>query len=148
MMTNQETLRSLCKTVISRLENDKVIAFPARLRQVLAEELQTLIRPLVLTEEDLRTKALDRIGARSESLSETGIAETDQFRAARAVIKSQVGDNEVNGFYFQRPIIEVAQSICGFLMRSSLVDDVFETDEDIERKLVDLFKKFNPRDMH
>lgn len=148
MVTQRDTVRLLCKTMVSRLENDQVIMFPPRLRQEVQEELYSKIGPYILTDGDLRERALAKMQAKSDELEESKIAESDQFKAAKAAVKESFGDDELNGFYFQKPLKEIAGMVCAYFMNSSHIEDVFETDEEIERRVVDLVKRFNPDNIH
>ena len=148
MATERETLRLLCKSIISRLENKKSVTFAPRLRQVIQDEIFDYIGPLVLTEQDLRERSLAKMGAKTEALNETGLAESDQYKAAKAVVRGTFGDDELNGFYFQKPLKSVAHSIAEYLMRSSHIDDVFETDDDLEKQIIEVVRKFNPSELH
>jgi hypothetical protein len=148
MATQRETLRLLCKSIITRLENQKSITFPARLRQIVYDEVFSLIGPHVLTEEDLRMKAIAKMGAKAEMLQDATFTESEQYRAAKAVVRGSFGTDEMNGFYFQKPPKVVANEIVQYLMRSSHIDDVYETDEDLEHQILDVLRKFNPAELH
>jgi hypothetical protein len=148
MATQKETLRLLCKSIITRLENHKSITFPPRLRQVVQDEVLGLIGPFVLTDEDLRERTLAKVGAKAEMLQDSAFTDSDQYRAAKAVVRNSFGNDELNGFYFQKPPKLIAQTIVQYLMRSSHIDDVFESDEDLEHQIVDVVKKFNPAELH
>ncbi|MFN7685248.1 MAG: DUF507 family protein [Oligoflexia bacterium] len=148
MATTRESVRLLCKSIITRLENRKAIAFPPRLRQVVADELFNLVGPYIVSEGDIRERALARMGARAELLEDSQFTESDQFRAAKAVVKSQLGDDELNGFFFQKPLKAVANSIAAYLMRSSHIDDVYESDEDLEKQIVETVQGFKLEDVH
>ena len=147
-MTQRDTVRLLCKSIVTRLENQKSIAFPPRLRQIVQDEVFGLVGPYIMTDQDIKEKALSRMGAKAESLGETGLAESDQFKAAKAVVRGTLGEDELNGFYFQKTLKDIAAMIVQYLMRSSHIDDVYETDEDLEKQIVDVVKKFNPADLH
>ena len=147
-MTQRDTVRLLCKSIVTRLENNKAITFPPRLRQIVQDELFGLVGPYIMTDQDIKEKAVARMGAKAESLSETGLAESDQFKAAKAVVRGTLGEDELNGFYFQKSLKEIASQIVQYLMRSSHIDDVYETDEDLEKQIVEVVKKFNPADLH
>jgi len=147
-MTQRDTVRLLCKSIVTRLENQKAITFPPRLRQIVQDELFGLVGPYIMTDQDIKEKAIARMGAKAESLSETGLAESDQFKAAKAVVRGTLGEDELNGFYFQKSLKEIASQIVQYLMRSSHIDDVYETDEDLEKQIVEVVKKFNPADLH
>jgi len=101
-----------------------------------------------MTDEDIREKALVKLGANSEKLGETNFTESEAFKAAKAVVRNGFGDDELNGFYFLKPVKQVATMIAGFMMRSSSIDEVYETDEDLERMIVDFVKTFNPDHVH
>lgn len=146
--TQKETLRQLCKSIITRLENGKAISFPPRLRQVVYDEVFNLISPLVLTDEEIRERALAKVGAKAEMLQDSAFNESEQYRAAKAVVMGNVGNDALNGFYFQKPPKVVANSIVQYLMRSSHIDDVYESDEDLEQKILEIVRKFNPSDLH
>lgn len=147
-MTQRDTVRLLCKSIVTRLENQKAITFPPRLRQIVQDEIFSLVGPYIMTDEDIKEKALARMGAKAESLQESGFTESDQFKAAKAVIRGGLGEDELNGFYFQRSLKEIAGMIAQYLMRSSHIDDVYETDEDLEKQIVHVVKKFNPDELH
>jgi hypothetical protein len=148
MATNRETVRLLCKSIINRLENRKAITFPPRLRQIVQDELFDLVGPYIVSEQDVRERAMARMGAKAEQLSETEFSESEQYKAAKALVKAGLGDDVLNGFYFQKPLKTIAQSIVAYLMRSSHIDDVFETDEDLEKQLVEIVQKFDPAELH
>jgi hypothetical protein len=148
MTTQRETVRLLCKSIITRLENQKSISFAPRLRQIVQDEVFGLIGSMVLTEEDLRERALAKVGAKAESLQNSQFAESDQYKAAKAVVRSTFGDDELNGMFFQKPLKFIAGEIAKYFMRSSHIDDVFETDEDLEKSIVEFIKKFNPSELH
>lgn len=146
MGTHRELVRVLCKSIITRLENRKAVVFPPRLRQVVQDEVFGLVGPYIMTDEDIRERALAKMGAKPEAMESA--TENEAFRAAKAVVKGTLGDHELNGFYFQKPIKEVAKIIAEYLMRSSHIDDVFESDEEIEQGVVDTIKGFDPADLH
>jgi hypothetical protein len=146
--TKRETVKNLCKSIVTRLENRKAISFSPRLRQIVADEVYGLIGPAIMTDEDIREKAIARIGMKSDALNDSGVTDSDQFKTAKKMVREQMGDDELNGFYFQKPIRNLAQSISAYLMRSSNIDDVFETDAEIEHSVVDTVKNFRPEDQH
>jgi hypothetical protein len=148
MATSRETVRLLCKSIVTRLENQKSISFPPRLRQIVQDEICGLVGPYIMTEEDLRDKTLAKMGAKADVLQDSNFSQSDQYKAAKAVIRGTFGDDELNGFYFQRPLKTVARVIAEYLMRSSHIDDVYETDEDLERQIVEVVQKFDVNSLH
>jgi hypothetical protein len=148
MATTRETLGLLCKSIITRLENRKSIAFPPRLRQIVQDEVSHLIGPYVLTEQDLRDRTLAKMGQRAEALENSQFTESDQYKTAKSMVRATFGDDELSGFFFQKPLKTVAQMMAQYFMRSSHIDDVYETDDDLERQIVEIVQKFNAADMH
>ena len=138
----------MCKSIVTRLENQKSISFPPRLRQIVQDEVFNLVGPYILTEEDLRDKTLARMHAKSEVLADTQFTESDQYKAAKAIVKASFGDDVLNGFFFQRPLKSIANQIAQYMMRSSHIDEVYETDEDMERQVVEIIQKFDPANVH
>ncbi len=147
-MTTRDTVKLLCKSIVTRLENRKSIAFPPRLRQIVQDEVAHLVGPYILTEQDLRDRSLAKMGAKAETLQDSAYTESDQYRAAKAVVRGTFGDDELNGFFFQRPVKEIAKTISQYFMRSSHIDDVYETDDDLEQEIVEIVKKFDEKEMH
>lgn len=148
MTTTRESVRLLCKSIVTRLENRKSISFPPRLRQIVADEVFDLVGPYIVSEQDIRERALAKVGARAELLQDTQFTDSEQYRTAKALVKSSLGDDELNGFYFQKPLKTVAGSIASYLMRSSHIDDVYESDEDLEKQIVETVQGFNLADVH
>lgn len=146
--TNRDTVKLLCKSIITRLENRKAIEFPPRLRNIVQDEVFGLVGPYILTEEDLRERTLAKVGARAEMLQDSAFTESEQYRAAKSVIRATFGDDSLNGFYFQKTVKSVADTIVKYLMRSSHIDDVYETDEELEKQIVETIQKFNPLDLN
>jgi hypothetical protein len=146
--TTRDSVRLMCKSILTRLENQKSISYPARLRQIVQDEVVGLIGPYVLTEQDLRERTLARMGARADLLEDQQFAETDQYRAAKSVVRQGFGDDSLNGFYFQKPLKTVAQLVRDYLMRSSHIDEVYETDDDLDKMIVDIVRKFRPSEAH
>jgi hypothetical protein len=147
-MTKKDTVKALCKVMITRLENEKMILFTPKARQEVWEDLYTKIGGKVLSDEDLRDKALAKLHGNTEALDESAIAESDQFRSALRIVKSQLGENELNGLYYQRPVRDVAKDVTEFLMSSDKIEDVFETDDVLMQKIVEIVQRFNPKDLH
>ena len=148
MATQRETVRLLCKSIITRLENRKAVSFPPRLRQIVQDEIFGLVGPYILTEQDLRERTVAKIGASAEALADTKFTDSEQYKAAKAVIRGTFGDDEMNGFYFQKSLKIVAKTITDYLMRSSHIDDVYETDDDLEQQIVETIKTFDPNNLH
>jgi len=149
-LTNKEHVRLMCTSILNKLENGKSVEFPARLRQVISDELYQLIGTSILTEEDLRERTLAMLGDRAQELASAGeeVTESAQYRTAKAVVRKNFGDDELNGFFFQKTLKALAQMVSEYLMRSSHIDDVFESDEDLEKITIDAIKKFKVENLH
>ncbi|MBC7387240.1 MAG: DUF507 family protein [Cryobacterium sp.] len=147
-MTRKENVKVLCKSIVTRLENNKSIAFPPRLRSVVGDEVYGLISPYIMTDEDLREKALVKMGQSMEKLAETNFTESEAFKTVKKMIREGFGDDELNGFYFLKPLKSISGMIVSYLMRSHSIDEVYETDEDLEKMIVEIVKTFNPEHAH
>jgi hypothetical protein len=148
MFTKKEHLKVLAKNAVSRLEQDQAIALNPRTRQMVYQDLFLKLEALILTDEDIRERIIQQLGQKAEQLGESGQTESDQYKAAKAVLMSKLGENAVSGLYYQRPVKEVASEIGRFLMSHAQVEEVFPTDEELERSLVEFLKRFNPDLLH
>ena len=148
VVTNEENVRSLVKSIITRLENQKAISMRPVDREKLRQEVYQLVQLSVKTDQDLHEKTLAALGAKAEELSNSEFTESSQYRAAKAIVRKSFGDDTLNGFYFTENIKQIAIHIREFLMNSDLIEDVYETDHDLEQMIVEIIKKFNPAAAH
>ncbi len=148
MTTKKEHIKALAKAVVSRLEQDQAIALNPRNRQMVYQDLFLKLEPVVFTDEDIRERVIAQLGLKSEELGETGYTENDQYRAAKSVLMSKLGENAVSGLYYQLPIKNVAREIGSFLMRHTQVEEVFPADEELEKSIVQFLKRFAPDQLH
>lgn len=147
--TTKETVKLLFKSIITRLENKKLVMFMPQNRNAIVDEAYNLLAPYVLSEEDLRELAMSKVKSKSDALSDSGASEHQQYRTAKTMLREEpMTENELNGFYFQESLKSVSDRVSGFLMKSKNVEDVFGSDEEIGLAVVDIIKKFNPRDLH
>jgi hypothetical protein len=129
---------------MNRLENSGAIQFDPEKRGDVHQMILEHINPFILTEEDLREQTFESIGARSHMLSELDASEEDRYRAARSVLKAKFGENELHGFYFQKPLKDLGNEIAKILMTSELIDEVFFDDEQLVKSFLDIVRRFNP----
>ena len=148
MFTKKEHVKILAKNVVSRLEQDQAIVLNPRDRQVIYDDLFTALAPQILTDDEVRVQILAQLGLKADTLVESGANESDQYKAARNVIMSKVGENAVMGLYYQKSIKSIALQIAQFLMNHKAVEDVFPSDEELEKTIVDFLKRFNPEQLH
>lgn len=148
MFTKKEHVKILAKDIVSRLEKDEAIVLNPRDRAAISEDLFVALEPQILTDDEIRLKILAQLGLNADTLIESGANESDQYRAAKNVIMSKVGENAVAGLYYQKPVRTVAIEIGKFLMNHKFVEDVFSSDEELEKALVDFLKRFNPEQLH
>lgn len=146
--TNQETVKLLCKSIVNRLENQKLIEFEPTERQSVMDDLFSLVSPQVVSEEDLRIRTIERMGGKAEELQYAGVTESSQFRTARGMLRKEIGENELNGLYFQQTLKDLANHIVRHFMGSKHISEVYETDQELERRIVEIIHKFNPQNMH
>src|SRR4051812_42502180 len=105
--SNRETVKTLCKSLASKLENQKSISFPPRLRQIVFDEFYALIGPYIMTDEDVREKAIAKMGSRAEAISESASTESDAMKTAKKMVRESFGDDVLNGFYFTKPLKQI-----------------------------------------
>ena len=148
MFTKKEHVKILAKNVVTRLEQDQAIVLNPRTRQHVYQDLFLKLEPLILTDEEIREKVITQMGLKIESLTDSGANESDQYKAAKSAMLNKLGENAVMGLYYQQPIKTVAQRIGEFLMSHQQVEDVFPSDEELEKAIVDYLKKFNPDQLH
>jgi hypothetical protein len=147
-MTRKETVRSLCKHLVTKLENQHQIEFAPRVRQEVWESLYQKIGSAVLSDEDLKERVVEKLHLKADALSEMAMTESDQYKSTMRMIREQFGENVLNGLYYQKPVRAVAQDVVSFLMNTPQVDEVFESDEVLVKNLVDLMQRFKPEELH
>ncbi len=141
--TNQNSLRLLTKSILNRLENQKYIVFNPIQRTNLTDELFNMFSKHILTNSDLVETARKKVSEHSEEISEHQIAESEAFKNQKKALLSEYGEHELHGFYFKSSLKDLSQKVCKFLFDSSLVEDVFESDEDIQKLVVETIQGFN-----
>lgn len=148
MFTKKEHIRILAKNVVSRLEQDEAILLNVRARQHVYQDLFLKLEPMILTDEEIRERVLVQIGQESAAFDDSGVTESDQFKSAKAMLMKKLGENAVQGLYYQHPVRTVAIRIAEFMMNHHQVEDVFPSDEELEKTIVEFLKRFNPGQLH
>lgn len=148
MYTKKEHVKALAKNLVTRLEQDEAIVLNPRTRQIVYQDLFLKLEAMILTDDEIREKVIGQLGLKAEELGETGYTENDQYKAAKNVLMNKLGENAVSGLYYQRPVKMVANEVGMFLMNHNQVEDVFPSDEELEKSIVDFLKKFNPSQLH
>ena len=141
--TNESSLRVLSQVLVGRLENQKHIVFDSKNRTMLRDELFRSLRPLVVTEQDLVSMAREAILSRTQDIADQNIAESEAFRMKKKDFKEKYADHEIAGFYLKVPLREVVRKVCEFLFSCDLVEDVFESDEVIQKLVQDSISTFD-----
>jgi hypothetical protein len=148
MYTKKEHVKALAKNVVSRLEQDEAIVLNPRTRQLVYQDLFLKLEDMIMTDEQIREKIVGQLGLKSEELDESGYTENEQYKAAKSVLMNKFAENAVAGLYYQRPVKSVAQEIGLFLMSHKQVEDVFPSDDELEKSIVEFLKRFNPSQLH
>ncbi|HTL12897.1 MAG TPA: hypothetical protein VL588_10440 [Bdellovibrionota bacterium] len=148
MSTNRETVKTLCKSIVSRLENQKYIKVIPEKRSQVIDELLRKVGPFVLTDQDLRERALEAIGEKADILDETAFSDNERFRAAKQVIRKSFGDDVLHGLYFQKSLKNLAAAVREAFMDLPSIDDVFGTDDELDRATVEVIQRFDPKNVH
>ena len=148
MLTSKDTVKVLSKSVLIRLENQKIIELDPSVRQTVVLEIYDVLKNLILTEQDIREQALEKIGESSNLLNDIDLNDNVKYKAARAVVKNSFGDDVLNGMYFQKNLRDISKILISYFMKSDYIDEVFETDEEIEKKIISIIKHFDPSKVH
>ncbi len=144
-------LKNLCQFVLTRLENEKAIVFASKQRAELTQALADVAAPFIWTSHDLRLKALEAIGrlAAYNEKNDTGleqssnpIEEDEQFKTSFSIVRTKFGNEQIAGFYYQKSAHDVALLFIAFLLKSPLVEEVFETDAELLRLILKALKGF------
>lgn len=151
MATTRDTVMSLSKSILTKLENRAAIEMPAEARQKVADEVFGLIGSRILTDQDLRERTLDKLGAAGDRMDDSQlreVTESERYRVAKKMVRESFGDNELRGLYFQTNLKEIAGQISKYLMKSPNIDEVYASDDELEKTIVEIIQKFNPADLH
>ncbi len=148
MFTKRDHVRILAKNVVTRLEQDQAIELNPRTRQNVYQDLYYKLAPMVMTDEEVREKVLEQMGKKAEALDEAQFTESDAYKTAKSMLMARVGENALQGLYYQRPVKMVAEAIAEFLMSHHLVDEVYADDETLHKSILDHLKRFNPENLH
>ena len=145
--TNRHSLQLLAKSILNRLENNKFIIFNAKDRLLLQDDLFKRLENSVLTEEDINNQVRGQVSHASEAISDQNITETDAYQSQKRAIKSRLSENEIQGFYLQGTLRSICSDVCKFLFESRFVEDVFESDEAIQKLVMETIQKFDESKM-
>lgn len=141
--TNHTSLKTLAKSILNRLENKKIIVFNVKERGELQEDLFRKLSKFVLTEEDLNNQVRAQVATASEAISDQHILESDAFKSQKRALKARMGENELHGFYFQDTLRGICGRVCKFLFESPFVEDVFESDDVIQKLVMETIQSFD-----
>ena len=125
-----------------------MVVFLPQKRTEIVDEVFSMLTPVVLSEEDLRDLTLNKMKSKSDQLNEAGASEHQQYRTAKSMLKEPMTENELHGLYFQESLKSVSDRVNKYLMKSKNIEDVFGSDEEIGLAVVDIIKRFNPKDLH
>lgn len=148
MFTKKEHIRALAKNLLLRLEQDEALVMVPQEKLECFSALYEVMIKSILTDEDLREKTIQKLGLTADALSEVEASESDQFRTAKSTLMNQYAENAVRGLYYQITIKALSEEIKKFLMRRPEIDEVFWDDSQLEKRIVDFIKQFDPAQLH
>lgn len=132
-----QPVQTLLKNTLTRLENLKLIEVDPEARTPLREEVMALLGPQIWTQEELKEAARDLMSAHREELpEEAGDVEGDSWKVAQKMAKEKFGEHPMGRFFFQRPLKELTDSLMKHLMASTHVAEVFGSDEELRKTIV------------
>lgn len=129
--------------MISRLEKHKCIEFNPRDREALRKDFVEEMKGVMMTEQDLNEIARDSITGKAEDIADHNITETEAFKMRKKDLKDDLGENLVAGFYLTSSLREVCRKVPAFFLRNKYVEDVFESDETIQKMFQELLTNFD-----
>ena len=144
MKTDFETLKSLASYTINHLKEDQLIDFEIDKRTDLIDAMATEYGVSFATDEDIKDQALEEVEEKigPDSITED-ITESEIYNHARKeIIKSFNGEN-IGGLYLVESLHQVALRMNQFLLGSDLVDDVYNTDEEMVSYLIGRIRNFS-----
>lgn len=145
--TTKNSLKNLGKSIINRLENKKHIEIDAKKRTDLYEMIFKLLSKHVLTEEDLTDRVRNEISSHSDAIADQNITETAAFQSRKKQLREQLGEHELHGFYFQDSMRTAVLKVCSFLLDSPLIEEVYETDDVLQKNILDTIQNFDESKM-
>lgn len=143
MTTNHTSLKNLAKSILNKLENRKFIVFDPKKRGELQQELYERLGCLIITEEDINNEVRGQVASVSDAINDENITETDAYQSQKRAIKSRLSENEVQGFYLKEMLRDVCADCVKFLFDSSYVEDVFESDEVLQKLIMETIQAFD-----
>lgn len=141
--TSTQSLKTLAKSILNRLENRKFIEFNPRERNSIQEALYSRLKKNILTEDDLNAMVREQVAKASESISEQNITETEAYQSQKKALKAKFADNAIQGFYLKSALRTICKDTCKFLFECSEIDEVFESDEAIEKLVIETIQTFD-----
>ena len=143
LSTSLNSLRTLSKVLLAKMENKKWVEFNPKSRGALQEEFFKHLQKSILTEEDLTRMVREQVSQVSDQISEQNITETDAFKSQKKVLRSKFEDHAIQGFYLKKSLRDVCKDVCHFLLNAPLVEDVFESDEQISKLVQETVSQFD-----
>ena len=144
MSTTRETVHNLCQSIMTRLENKGAIEFDVSRRKEVYDAVNALLSPYIVSDQDIRERALETLGEHRDALSDFEFVESERFRTAKRLVRKQLGDDELHGLFFQETVKNIAARLREFLLSDALIDEVFEDDQVLDQLIVDAIKEFRP----
>jgi hypothetical protein len=141
--TTRYSLKVLAKSILGKLENRKAIEFNPKERSELLESFEKRLARLIITEEDLNEQVRGQVGKVSDALTDSNMTETEAFQSQKRALKSKLSDNMIQGFYLKAALRDVVADARKFLFDSSLVDDVFESDDVLDKMIRETIQTFD-----
>jgi hypothetical protein len=146
--TTRDTIKTMVKTVINRLATEEVIEFGSEQRHEIVSELLHPLEGAILTDEHLHEMTLEKLGKVEGDMNDEAFTESERYRTAKSMIRKDLGDDVLHGMYFQKSIKAVADIFVNYFMQSDRIEEVFESDEEVEQRIVKIVQNFDPKNIH
>lgn len=141
--TNKHSLKTLANLLLSRMENRKYLLFNPKDRSVIQAELLEFLPNFLLSEEALNEEVRGAVTSRSGEISDANFSETEAYQSQKRALKSKYSDNAIAGFYLKTSLRQACKEIADFLFDNSHVEDVFESDEVLQKLVQETITNFD-----
>lgn len=141
--TSHNSLKTMSKTLISKMENKKFIVFNPSHRNKVQDQLYSILTKHIWTEEDVNNQVREQVASHSEAIGEQNLTESAAFQSQKKALKSRIGENELRGFYYKSTVRATVIAVRKFLFDCGQIEDVFESDENIDKLVMDTFQTFD-----
>ncbi len=144
MRTDFTSLKLFADHILNQLRQFHLLEFSLDTRASLIESLAEELNVGLLTEEDLQEETLEELQEKYGEIEAADITQNEAYIHARKELIKSFNGEAISGFYLAESLFKLAERVKNFLTDSSLVEEVYGTDEELVSFLVQKFKSYEP----